>query len=130
MIRRPPRSTRTDTLFPYPTLFRSLGQRRHIGAVQIGDIGGDVEQMALVGQQGRVRSHGDSVAAIAVTTEMPDCRLTIFPRPGTLHFFGEVADRRAAGIRGDRKSVGEGKEVDRRLERGGRGQMKKKKKTK
>src|SRR3546814_12994811 len=27
MIRRPPRSTRTDTLFPYTTLFRS--QRRH-----------------------------------------------------------------------------------------------------
>src|SRR3546814_13378733 len=24
MIRRPPRSTRTDTLFPYPTLFRSI----------------------------------------------------------------------------------------------------------
>src|SRR3546814_5334516 len=28
MIRRPPRSTRTDTLFPYTTLFRSLRQRR------------------------------------------------------------------------------------------------------
>src|SRR3546814_6084211 len=28
MIRRPPRSTRTDTLFPYTTLFRS---RRQIG---------------------------------------------------------------------------------------------------
>src|SRR3546814_11943565 len=27
MIRRPPRSTRTDTLFPYTTLFRSLEQR-------------------------------------------------------------------------------------------------------
>src|SRR3546814_12021334 len=26
MIRRPPRSTRTDTLFPYTTLFRSRGQ--------------------------------------------------------------------------------------------------------
>src|SRR3546814_7142323 len=26
MIRRPPRSTRTDTLFPYTTLFRSAGQ--------------------------------------------------------------------------------------------------------
>src|SRR3546814_18457636 len=26
MIRRPPRSTRTDTLFPYTTLFRSLRQ--------------------------------------------------------------------------------------------------------
>src|SRR3546814_4030236 len=29
MIRRPPRSTRTDTLFPYTTLFRSR-QRREI----------------------------------------------------------------------------------------------------
>src|SRR3546814_10455242 len=26
MIRRPPRSTRTDTLFPYTTLFRSRGR--------------------------------------------------------------------------------------------------------
>src|SRR3546814_6793618 len=26
MIRRPPRSTRTDTLLPYTTLFRSVGQ--------------------------------------------------------------------------------------------------------
>src|SRR3546814_8209738 len=43
MIRRPPRSTRTDTLFPYTTLFRSLpgaappplraGQRRAAHAV-------------------------------------------------------------------------------------------------
>src|SRR3546814_3017625 len=29
MIRRPPRSTRTDTLFPYTTLFRS-GYRRNL----------------------------------------------------------------------------------------------------
>src|SRR3546814_12397232 len=30
MIRRPPRSTRTDTLFPFTTLFRSeLAQRHH-----------------------------------------------------------------------------------------------------
>src|SRR3546814_1392211 len=28
MIRRPPRSTRTDTLFPYTTLFRSAAHRR------------------------------------------------------------------------------------------------------
>src|SRR3546814_6670461 len=36
MIRRPPRSTRTDTLFPYTTLFRSrpgtAGGRRRSGA--------------------------------------------------------------------------------------------------
>src|SRR3546814_17773748 len=30
MIRRPPRSTRTDTLFPYTTLFRSEGAAVHI----------------------------------------------------------------------------------------------------
>src|SRR3546814_20917964 len=28
MIRRPPRSTRTDTLFPYTTLFRSIAKLR------------------------------------------------------------------------------------------------------
>src|SRR3546814_1356154 len=38
MIRRPPRSTRTDTLFPYTTLFRSgvffyLGQEGRLNAV-------------------------------------------------------------------------------------------------
>src|SRR3546814_20207224 len=31
MIRRPPRSTLTDTLFPYTTLFRSTGVFRTIG---------------------------------------------------------------------------------------------------
>src|SRR3546814_6579265 len=31
MIRRPPRSTRTDTLFPYTTLFRSKAGRRTVG---------------------------------------------------------------------------------------------------
>src|SRR3546814_2941813 len=39
MRRRPPRSTRTDTLFPYPTLFRS--RRRALHAEQAGaDDGG------------------------------------------------------------------------------------------
>src|SRR3546814_4714546 len=32
MIRRPPRSTRTDTLFPYTTLFRSTGCAAYLGA--------------------------------------------------------------------------------------------------
>src|SRR3546814_20404888 len=42
MIRRPPRSTRTDTLFPYPTLFRSVElhaltvpRQRHIGRMAV-----------------------------------------------------------------------------------------------
>src|SRR3546814_6567423 len=33
MIRRPPRSTRTDTLFPYPTLFRSRPTEIAVAAV-------------------------------------------------------------------------------------------------
>src|SRR3546814_3970890 len=36
MIRRPPRSTRTDTLFPYTTLFRSVLPR--IAPQQIDDL--------------------------------------------------------------------------------------------
>src|SRR3546814_7111986 len=48
MIRRPPRSTRTDTLFPYTTLFRSLlfhgplRQVRRSGRPRRGDQGGGV----------------------------------------------------------------------------------------
>src|SRR3546814_18180952 len=34
MIRRPPRSTRTDTLFPYTTLFRSVSVQTHHRAHQ------------------------------------------------------------------------------------------------
>src|SRR3546814_6175070 len=34
MIRRPPRSTRTDTLFPYTTLFRSLTEKRGVAEVE------------------------------------------------------------------------------------------------
>src|SRR3546814_4266417 len=34
MIRRPPRSTRTDTLFPYTTLFRSLRRLRAESALR------------------------------------------------------------------------------------------------
>src|SRR3546814_6992896 len=41
MVRRPPRSTRTDTLFPYPTLFRS----RRDGSMRFE---GDAHDKALV----------------------------------------------------------------------------------
>src|SRR3546814_6356693 len=36
MIRRPPRSTRTDTLFPYTTLFRSRGDLLRVAAAPVG----------------------------------------------------------------------------------------------
>src|SRR3546814_7049252 len=37
MIRRPPRSTRTDTLIPYTTLFRSIGCRPALPFQPIGN---------------------------------------------------------------------------------------------
>src|SRR3546814_13179177 len=47
MIRRPPRSTRTDTLFPYTTLFRSHAGDAGEGAER--DAGGDVLQVVGAG---------------------------------------------------------------------------------
>src|SRR3546814_7005169 len=56
MIRRPPRSTRTDTLFPYTTLFRSLGllgercrRDQRLGARQ--DLGPPRNLERLVGER-------------------------------------------------------------------------------
>src|SRR6056297_3635747 len=43
MIRRPPRSPRTDTLFPYTTLFRSVNPR------EVGLVERDVDPPALFG---------------------------------------------------------------------------------
>src|SRR3546814_5933502 len=42
MRRRPPRSTRTDTLFPYTTLFRSAGNRRWLIQPAFTDRGLDI----------------------------------------------------------------------------------------
>src|SRR3546814_9254093 len=39
MIRRPPRSTRTDTLFPYTTLFRSCDREKPRDETHPGDDG-------------------------------------------------------------------------------------------
>src|SRR3546814_13510579 len=61
MIRRPPRSTRTDTLFPYTTLFRSRGSvDGACGGTRLGPptgkSGGTVLQAAaLVGGAGAER---------------------------------------------------------------------------
>src|SRR3546814_4026379 len=55
MIRRPPRSTRTDTLFPYTTLFRSVIHRQRrlrdegnavrLANLQLGDVFRGFDQM-------------------------------------------------------------------------------------
>src|SRR3546814_18695424 len=62
MIRRPPRSTRTDTLFPYTTLFRSSGKMQDVGH-QI--IDGDLLRIAKVdGPRLRSAMPGQSNKAI------------------------------------------------------------------
>src|SRR3546814_12286883 len=62
MIRRPPRSTRTDTLFPYTTLFRSIPHITDeikrcidtatngydVGLVEIGGTVGDIESLPFL----------------------------------------------------------------------------------
>src|SRR3546814_13895194 len=73
MIRRPPRPTRTDTLFPYTTLFRSIEQQRRlafgcgelqpprrglVGGFYLGDNTGE----RAVAQ--RVLAHGEKLAIV------------------------------------------------------------------
>src|SRR3546814_6228329 len=47
MIRRPPRSTRTDTLFPYTTLFRSV----MLGVVNVSNHRHDAGDVATLGDR-------------------------------------------------------------------------------
>src|SRR3546814_3407563 len=55
MIRRPPRSTRTDTLFPYTTLFRSDQDLRfHLSAGEHDDAGAAYGQIARQGCRHRI----------------------------------------------------------------------------
>src|SRR3546814_5924886 len=49
MLRRPPESTRTDTLFPYTTLFRSL-EKPGFGCGR----GGNLEMRRIIGKQRRI----------------------------------------------------------------------------
>src|SRR3546814_11553695 len=71
MIRRPPRSTRTDTLFPYTTLFRSDADdgRRQRGRTDVqaaGRLHGDGEGDPLAGVVPAVEYEGVGQGAVAV----------------------------------------------------------------
>src|SRR3546814_19542054 len=56
MIRRPPRSTRTDTLFPYTTLFRSTGAEAE--GVTDGELALCEVELALPASHGGVAAIG------------------------------------------------------------------------
>src|SRR3546814_17440979 len=81
MIRRPPRSTRTDTLFPYTTLFRSFGEIIVVGGEDVAVVAQRL--LAAIGRHPRARAL--SVAREIVEIEQPDIfvRLEIIDRKST-----------------------------------------------
>src|SRR3546814_12355143 len=92
MIRRPPRSTRTDTLFPYTTLFRSNGELSQIEETLVED--------GVVGYARRPPSIDSNRKSYAlyITGESMEPRY----RAGDLVY---VDPRRAPSIGEDRKST-------------------------
>src|SRR3546814_14122868 len=67
MILRPPRSTRTDTLFPYMTLFRSLELQQVVDVDRLlavrgllGDPDDDAGGVDLIDHAGAARADGDA----------------------------------------------------------------------
>src|SRR3546814_16074244 len=60
MRRRPPRSTRTDTLFPYTTLFRSVADRIDDGVLEsVDEQVGEVFAECAIGAAADARQHDD-----------------------------------------------------------------------
>src|SRR3546814_15186507 len=117
MIRRPPRSTRTDTLFPYTTLFRSSGVRPLV-------LDGQELTLISVALDGRPLGPGDyTLDAESLTLPAPPARFTleteteILPQPNTalegLYKSGGsfVTHCAAEGFRQAHKSVVGGKRV-------------------
>src|SRR3546814_7749184 len=62
MLRRPPRSTRTDTLFPYTTLFRSRGGADRVPVGKF-DLYAAEDQQLWHLLQGAAREHLDGVGS-------------------------------------------------------------------
>src|SRR3546814_8902967 len=87
MIRRPPRSTRTDTLFPYTTLFRSsdleFGTWRQRRCSQRDCLGLVTERMDVIGSDGEHVGKFDKVAGdrIILTKSDPDSHGTHHSMP-------------------------------------------------
>src|SRR3546814_6189765 len=64
MIRRPPRSTRTDTLFPYTTLFRAIDPVRYIANRSSGKQGHAIATA--------LARHGAETTLVSGPSHLPD----------------------------------------------------------
>src|SRR3546814_3619216 len=81
MIRRPPRSTRTDTLVPYTTLFRST------------DAGLDVDQSGyptiLQTANGAIEVRRSNIAVLEIgPLKVTDLRIVVAPAFGDINVLG------------------------------------------
>src|SRR3546814_1297205 len=77
MIRRPPRSTRTDTLFPYTTLFRS-----HVGHADDVAAPAPIELRLGTGRELRAFHHHVGAGAAQRQPEFPPGRFQRVAQPG------------------------------------------------
>src|SRR3546814_5815433 len=105
MIRRPPRSTRTDTLFPYTTLFRSTQHHGLRGLQPAHPMRRERELMIAVVRMGRLfltenAPHGASVSPKVKPARFIPVAATIGKRA---HGLGTI--RAALQMRPDRKST-------------------------
>src|SRR3546814_17416138 len=85
MIRRPPRSTRTDTLFPYTTLFRSPGPVPYAGGPRILDLGrlaGRLRDRETGARKTRERPQQRGVPDRGVCARRARILLVLFPPDG------------------------------------------------
>src|SRR3546814_17776854 len=94
MIRRPPRSTRTDTLFPYTTLFRSLSggiahDFNNMLAVVIGGL--DMARRRLTRETAEMERHIVNAMEGANRPASLPQRLLAFSRPQPLQPEGVAA---------------------------------------
>src|SRR3546814_14997576 len=109
MIRRPPRSTRTDTLFPYTTLFRSLAAV----ALVLGEIEGVVHRprgMAFGDVEG-----GEIVPVVLDLGAGGDCKAKVGEDFG--EFVHHLADRVDAALRARGDGKGDVDLLDRKSTR-------------
>src|SRR3546814_19019511 len=95
MIRRPPRSTRTDTLFPYTTLFRSYPA---LVADEVGQQSVDAEQRAIVAGGIIFGDGGDGLAIIGAERRVAELYAArgefgdqLADQPGLLRIVADVA---------------------------------------
>src|SRR3546814_13900291 len=136
MIRRPPRSTRTDTRLPYTTLFRSM----RLDAIVLDIWSPDDDAAGLIAE---LRARRPALPILMLTAHASVARAVDAMRSGATDFLVKpiaperllaapetaVGGKTSGELRPpDRQSVVEGKGVALRLGSGGRRNIKKKKK--